>query len=143
MRFIKFNFGAHDLTLNFTNFTPFLHSIYVIPCAYLKKKIIIIIKKKIHKKTNFCIFRRSCACTNRNPSLRVKARLHKRHFFVAISWRFVATKSPRFRTCSNLRRFTGDFFRLRVTNRHDIAASLHRRFVTTKIAAKSPLKSPL
>ena len=30
----------------------------------------------------------------------------------------------------------GDFFSLRVTNRHKIAASLHGRFVATKIAAK-------
>ena len=36
MRFVKFNFGAHDLTLNFTNFTPFLRRIYVMPWAYLK-----------------------------------------------------------------------------------------------------------
>ena len=54
----------------------------------------------------------------------------------AISWRFVATKSPRFRTCWNLSRFTGDFFSLRVTNRHKIAASLHGRFAAAKIAAK-------
>ena len=51
MRFIKLNLGAHDLTLNFTNFTPFLRRIYVIPCAYLKKIKKIIFKKKIHKKT--------------------------------------------------------------------------------------------
>ena len=37
VRFVKFNFGAHDLTLNFTNFTPFLvRKIFVIRWAYLK-----------------------------------------------------------------------------------------------------------
>ena len=45
MRFVKFNFGANDLTLNFT---PFLCRISIIPWAYLKKLI-----KKNTPKTNF------------------------------------------------------------------------------------------
>ena len=48
----------------------------------------------------------------------------------AISWRFRGD----FEHAQILRRFTGDFFSLRVTNRHEIAASLHGRFVATKIA---------
>ena len=40
-------------------------------------------------------------------------------------------------------RFTGVFFSLRVTNRHDIAASLHRRFNTTKIASVNRRKNRL
>ena len=82
----------------------------------------------------------------------LKAHLHrrylrrfKRQFFaaisnlVAISWRFRGDLSQPnrrdFKYAQILRRFTDIFFRLRVTNRHDTATSLHRRFNTTKIAA--------
>ena len=61
----------------------------------------------------------------------------------AISWRFRGDLSQQnrrdFKHAQILRRFTGVFFRLRVTNRHDIATSLHRRFKTPQ---KSLLKSP-
>ena len=54
----------------------------------------------------------------------------------AISWRFVATKSSRFRTRSNFEAiYWPFFFSLRVTNRHEIAASLHGRFVHSLIVA--------
>ena len=55
----------------------------------------------------------------------------------AISWRFLGDLSPQnrrdFEHARILRRFTGDLFSLRVTNRHEIAASLHGRLVATKI----------
>ena len=54
----------------------------------------------------------------------------------AISWRFVATKLPRFRTRSNFEViYWAFFFSLRLTNRHEIAASLHGRFVHSLIVA--------
>ena len=53
---------------------------------------------------------------------------------MAISWRFVGTKSARFETCLNFEAiYWLFFFRLRVANRRDIATSLHRRFNTAKV----------
>ena len=51
----------------------------------------------------------------------------------AISWRFVATKSPRFRTRSNFEAIYWAFFSVR----HEIAASLHGRFVHSLIVAST------
>ena len=59
----------------------------------------------------------------------------------AISLRFRGDLPPQnrhdFVHARILRRFTGDFFSMRVTSRHEIAASLHGRFVATKIALRS------
>ena len=60
----------------------------------------------------------------------------------AISGRFCGDLSPQnrydFEHARILRRFTGDFLSLLVTNRHEIAASLHERFgIAARIAAYS------